>query len=97
VQLAVGSSLRGRVIGLYLLVFVGSGAVGGPALGMLNEVFGPHTGLMVSGIVPGLATVFVAWKLAQVTGQRVRVRPQVLAELVVIVPRAHVRTRGGGV
>ena len=87
VQLAVSSSLRGRVIGVYLLVFVGSGAVGGPVLGIINQSFGPQAALLVSGLVPGFATLVVAWKLAQQTGQRVRFRPQALSEVLVIVPR----------
>ncbi len=68
VQLAADDSIRGRVMGVYLLVFIGSGAIGGPLLGMIDEQFGPRTGLLVGGAVPALATALVALKLARDEG-----------------------------
>jgi len=73
VQLAAGDSIRGRVMGVYLLVFIGSGAVGGPLIGWLDEHLGPRTGMLISGLVPAVATALVAMKLARLA--HVRVRP----------------------
>jgi hypothetical protein len=42
VQLAAHDSLRGRVVGLYLLVFIGSGAIGGPIVGTIDQHYGPR-------------------------------------------------------
>src|SRR6185437_8525191 len=42
VQLAAADAIRGRVMGVYLLVFIGSGAIGGPLLGYIDQHFGPQ-------------------------------------------------------
>jgi len=84
VQLAADDSIRGRVMGVYLLVFIGSGALGGPLLGWFDENLGPRTGMLLSGAIPAVATVLVALKLAgadrrRVPGARVRRALTVLA------------------
>ncbi|SDK21558.1 Transmembrane secretion effector [Streptomyces indicus] len=55
VQLGAPDALRGRVMGVYVLVFVGSGALGGPVLGAVNEAFGPRAGLCAAGVTGALA------------------------------------------
>jgi MFS family permease len=74
VQLAADDSIRGRVMGIYLLVFIGSGAFGGPLLGAIDEHLGPRLGMLLSGLVPALATIAVACKLAHDAQLRVQVR-----------------------
>jgi len=49
-QLAVEPELRGRVMALYSIVFVGSTPVGGPIAGWLAEVAGPRSGLVLGGV-----------------------------------------------
>jgi MFS family permease len=49
-QLAVTPELRGRVMALYSVVFVGSTPVGGPIAGWLAEVAGPRAGLVLGGV-----------------------------------------------
>jgi MFS family permease len=83
VQLAADDSIRGRVMGVYLLVFIGSGALGGPLLGWFDENLGPRTGMLLGGAIPAVATVLVALKLAGAEGRkfravRVRARQAVL-------------------
>ncbi len=75
VQLAAIDSLRGRVMGLYLLVFIGCGAFGGPLLGFIDETFGPRTGMFLSGLVPGLVLAVVALHLARIGELRLAVQP----------------------
>jgi MFS family permease len=70
VQLAADDSIRGRVMGVYLLVFIGSGALGGPLLGWFDENLGPRTGMLLSGAIPAVATVLVALKLAGAGARR---------------------------
>ena len=65
VQLTAPDHLRGRVVGLYMLVFIGSGAIGGPVVGLLDEHLGARVGLLVSGALPALATALVARHLAR--------------------------------
>ena len=70
VQLAAVDHLRGRVVGLYLLVFIGSGAVGGPVVGWLAETYGPRTALLASGAVPAVVTLLVCRHLARAASLR---------------------------
>jgi MFS family permease len=49
-QLAVEPELRGRVMALYSVVFVGSTPVGGPLAGWLAEIAGPRAGLVLGGV-----------------------------------------------
>jgi MFS family permease len=56
-QLSVPARMRGRVMGLYMLVFAGSSPIGAPLLGWLAEVFGPRSGLVIGGVV-SLTAVF---------------------------------------
>ncbi|MGH3379879.1 MAG: MFS transporter, partial [Actinoallomurus sp.] len=58
-QLSVPASMRGRLMGLYMLVFAGSSPIGAPLLGWLAEVFGPRSGLVIGGIVSVAAVVIV--------------------------------------
>jgi MFS family permease len=60
VQLAVDPELRGRVMGLYMLVFVGGTPIGAPIIGALTNHFGARAGMAVCGIVPALAAMAVA-------------------------------------
>jgi MFS family permease len=60
VQLAVDSGLRGRVMGLYMLAFIGGTPIGAPLIGVLTSHFGARAGMAVCGAVPLLAAVAVA-------------------------------------
>lgn len=50
-QLASEPSMRGRVMSLYGLVFLGSTPVGGPIVGWISEHFGARSGLGVGGVL----------------------------------------------
>ena len=52
--------IRGRVMGLYILVFTGGTPIGGPLVGWITEHFGPRVGMGVCGVVPALACGTVA-------------------------------------
>jgi MFS family permease len=72
VQLAADDSIRGRVMSVYLMVFIGSGALGGPLVGWLDEHLGPRAGMLISGLVPAIATALVAMRLARLADIRLR-------------------------
>ena len=59
VQLAAPDHLRGRLISIYLLAFVGVAPVGGLFAGWLAEVGGTSLAFAVAGVT-SLATIFVA-------------------------------------
>jgi predicted MFS family arabinose efflux permease len=70
VQLAVDPRLRGRVMGLYMLAFVGGTPIGAPLIGVLTSQFGARAGMTVCGAVPVLAALAVAaaaarWRRAE--------------------------------
>ena len=60
VQLAVDPRLRGRVMGLYMLAFIGGTPIGAPIVGAITSQFGARAGMAVCGVVPTLAAVVVA-------------------------------------
>jgi MFS family permease len=60
VQLAVDPELRGRVMGLYMLAFIGGTPIGAPVIGALTNHFGARAGMAICGAVPALAAVLVA-------------------------------------
>jgi MFS family permease len=51
VQLSVAPAMRGRVMGIYMLVFLGGNPVGGPVMGWLAEHFSGRAPLIVGGVV----------------------------------------------
>ena len=50
-QLGASPEMRGRVMALYSVVFLGSTPIGGPVVGWLAEVAGPRSGLVLAGVV----------------------------------------------
>ena len=60
VQIAVDSRLRGRVMGLYMLTFIGGTPIGAPLIGTLTSHFGARTGMTACGVIPVLAAAVVA-------------------------------------
>ena len=53
-QLAVAPEMRGRVMALYSVVFLGSTPIGGPLAGWLAQAYDPRVALLLAGIA-GLA------------------------------------------
>lgn len=58
-QMSVPSDMRGRVMGIYMLCFLGGTPVGSPVLGWLADVLDPRAPLVFGGVV-SLATGVVA-------------------------------------
>ena len=71
-QLAAEADLRGRVMALYSVVFLGSTPVGAPVIGWLAEVAGPRSGLLVGGVaaLAAAAGARVAYRRAAGAGAR---------------------------
>jgi MFS family permease len=63
VQLATSNAIRGRIMSIYLIAFVGSAAIGGPLLGIIDQHLGPREGLLAAGTVPGIITLLIATRL----------------------------------
>jgi MFS family permease len=71
-QLGTTAEMRGRVMGLYLLVFLGGAPLGSPLVGWAGEAFGPRVSLIAGGAISAAAAVAVAVMLARSLGIRLR-------------------------
>jgi MFS family permease len=87
VQLGADPELRGRVMALYIMVFLGTNPVGAPMIGWLSETFGPRSSIWAGGLIGMLvASVALVARLRMAGGRvRLRVRPT---------PRLYVAVRG---
>jgi MFS family permease len=59
IQLAVSAEMRGRVMALFSIVFLGSTPIGGPLTGWLAEAYDPRWTLVLAGI-SGLSAAWAA-------------------------------------
>ncbi|EOM77840.1 MFS transporter [Rhodococcus rhodnii] len=63
-QASVPSEMRGRVMGIYMLCFLGGTPLGGPVLGWLADVLDPRAPLVIGGAISlasGVAAVAYLW------------------------------------
>ncbi len=88
VQMSSNVQIRGRVISLYILVLLGGQALGGPLMGWIVEALGPHTAMMISGLVPAAAAVVVALLIARHASLRLRFGLRGRRPVIAIVTRA---------
>jgi MFS family permease len=68
-QLGASPEMRGRVMALYSVVFLGSTPIGGPIVGWLAEVAGPRSGLVLAGVA-ALAAGIGGWIAFSLPGPR---------------------------
>ncbi|GAA4693546.1 MFS transporter [Phytohabitans rumicis] len=74
VQLGVDAAFRGRVMALWVLVFLGTNPVGAPLIGWVAERFGAGASIWLGGLISiTAATAALAWQLRH-TGSRLRLR-----------------------
>jgi MFS family permease len=71
VQLGVAPTMRGRVMSLYLVCFMGGTPVGAPLIGWLAGVAGPRWGLIGGGLVCLLSALALALSVARRRGMHV--------------------------
>jgi MFS family permease len=67
-QLGVAPAVRGRVMGLYMLVFLGGAPLGSPLVGWAAEQFGARMSLIAGGVISALAAVATGLLLARARG-----------------------------
>jgi MFS family permease len=70
VQLGVDPQMRGRVMALYFMCFLGGTPVGAPLIGFISERLGAPWGLIIGGGICVVAGIGAAFVLAR--GRRVR-------------------------
>ena len=86
IQLGTEAGVRGRVMALYTLVFLGGTPVGGPLIGAVSEVVGPRSGLLLGGAVSALAALAATAYVLK--ARRLRLEPHLLSRSG---PHVHVR------
>ncbi|WP_141926284.1 MFS transporter [Haloactinospora alba] len=74
-QLSVDPQLRGRVMSMYMLVFLGMAPIGSPIVGVLADAFGPRTSLATGGTVTVLVAALIAALLVRHHNVRVERSP----------------------
>src|SRR4051794_12666630 len=73
-QIAVEPVMRGRVMALYSIVFLGSTPIGAPLVGWLAQAAGPRAGLLAGAAAALIASLFAALAYARASGEPVRLR-----------------------
>jgi MFS family permease len=73
VQLGTDPVMRGRVMSLFMMVFVGGTPIGGPIFGWLTDAFGPRLSFMLGGLIAAVAAIVVGIVLARAVGLRLKV------------------------
>ncbi|MFI9152943.1 MFS transporter [Streptomyces sp. NPDC053367] len=72
-QMATDPVMRGRVMSLYMMVFLGGTPIGAPLAGWITDAYGPRAGLAAGGAVAALAAGVIAVVLARTGGLRLAV------------------------
>jgi MFS family permease len=62
-QLKATPSMRGRVMALYTLVFLGSTPIGGPLIGWISQHYGPRVGFAIGGVAALMAGLVAGFSL----------------------------------
>ena len=70
-QLAVTPAMRGRVMALYSMVFLGSTPIGAPLVGWLAEVAGPRAGMALGACAALAAAALASLAYARLGERRV--------------------------
>jgi MFS family permease len=71
-QLSVAAEMRGRVMGIYMLVFLGGAPLGAPLTGWVAQQFGPRLSLISGGAISLASTVVIMGLLLRSRGVGIR-------------------------
>lgn len=70
-QLKSLPEMRGRVMALWTVAFLGSTVIGGPVIGWIGQTFSPRWGLGVSGVAAIIAAIYGMRTMSSVESQNV--------------------------
>jgi MFS family permease len=81
-QLSSRANMRGRVMALYGMVFLGGTPIGAPIAGWVADRFGPRMGIALGGLIAVVTGLTGLWMLSRRRLRRPRVartgRPEVV-------------------
>lgn len=89
VQLGVAPEMRGRVMSLYMAIFLGGTPIGAPIIGWIGSAWGPRWTILVGSIATGLTVLSAMVYLMRNQQLRLRVERQPLPHL----PQIQVSSR----
>jgi len=70
IQLTSAPVMRGRVMALYAIAFLGSTPIGGPIVGWVSQQYGARLGFAIGGIATIIATMLAGWSLGRYRAAR---------------------------
>ncbi|WP_240509753.1 MFS transporter [Streptomyces malaysiense] len=73
VQTATDPAMRGRVMSLFMMVFMGGTPLGAPVIGWVTDTYGARVGFALGGVVSAVAAGVIGLVLARVGGLRLSV------------------------
>lgn len=73
IQLGTDPAMRGRVMSLFMMVFMGGTPLGAPVVGWVTDAYGARIGFCAGGAVSLLAALGVGVVLARVGGLRLKI------------------------
>ncbi len=76
-QLRADPSMRGRVLALQAIVFLGSTPIGGPILGWVSQTYGARMGVAIGGVSAIVAGVY-GWRAVSLQARCKVPQPQLL-------------------
>ncbi|NUK10009.1 MFS transporter [Streptomyces lunaelactis] len=91
-QMATEPAMRGRVMSLFMMVFVGGTPLGAPLVGWITDTYGPRIGFAAGGAVALAAAIAVGVMLVRVGGLRLKIDLRPGRRHVEFVPREQLAT-----
>lgn len=73
VQMGTDPAMRGRVMALFMMVFMGGTPLGAPIVGWITDAYGPRVGFALGGVIATAAAVTIGLVLARVGDLRLSV------------------------
>ncbi|MFI5977978.1 MFS transporter [Streptomyces sp. NPDC051452] len=73
VQMATDPAMRGRVMALFMMVFMGGTPLGAPVVGWITDTYGPRIGFAMGGVVSAVAAATIGLVLARIGDLRLAV------------------------
>jgi MFS family permease len=65
IQMATDPAMRGRVMSLYMMVFLGGSPIGSPIVGWITDTYGARVGFAAGGAIAATAAAVIAVVLAR--------------------------------
>ncbi|WP_420707586.1 MULTISPECIES: MFS transporter [unclassified Streptomyces] len=73
VQMATDPAMRGRVMALFMMVFMGGTPLGAPVVGWVTDTYGARIGFAAGGVISAAAAATVGLVLTRIGGLRLSV------------------------